>query len=414
MFFLRHRRNKEDGRKRLLIISALDVWSMGDERGAPSLWMTLNAFAERGWTVHFITGNRRLGIAESVHPNIRVHRFDAVVLKRIFRRRIIGYAAKVLWWVWFQIVAFLKARQIWRSERIDAVYGYEIAGVPVAKLLSRAWKVPCVSRFQGTVLSKWLDKGNWPARRWDYVLALRMPSDLIIMTNDGTQGDRVLERLGVEMSRVRFWMNGLDSDLFEAPPDRSTSRQSLGLTDVPVLLAVSRLVPWKRVDRCIQAMPGVLEHLPNALLIVVGDGPARSSLERMASQVGVEGSVRFEGAVPHRNVRDYLAAADLFLSMYELSNVGNPLLGAMLAGRCVVALNTGDTSRVIANGHTGVLVEECQISSLSRTIVDLLTDEERRESLGHRARLFAQIAFWSWDERMACEVEAVERQLLVG
>lgn len=394
----------------ILIISALDLWSLGDEKGAPSLSRTVTGYLERGFQVHFITGSQRAPGAGIAHPQLGVSRLDVAILKRFFGRRVIGRFAKTVWWIWFQAASFLLALAIRRRHGgVDVVYGYEIAGVPVAKALSMLWRIPCVSRFQGTTLSDWLKRSRWPIRLWDHILALRIRADLVIMTNDGTRGDRVLERLGVDPSRVRFWMNGVDADLLERVPDRNESRRALGIPDVPMLLTVSRLVPWKRVERCIEAMPRVLESVPGALLVIVGDGNARSDLEALANRLGLREGVRFTGAIAHSDVPAYYAAADLFVSTYDLSNVGNPLLEALASGTCCVALATGDTERVVADGQTGVLVQPDRLSELPMTLVDLLENPVKRERLGKNARRFARASFWSWEERIGREVDEVER-----
>jgi len=83
------------------VISALDFWSMGEGRGGPALWQTLKGYAERGWQVHFITGNCAKGGADNPHENIHVFHFDASWLKRVMQVKKIGFFAKILWWLYF-------------------------------------------------------------------------------------------------------------------------------------------------------------------------------------------------------------------------------------------------------------------------------------------------------------------------
>ena len=288
------------------------------------------------------------------------------------------------------------------------VYGYEIDGVPVAKLLSKMWGVPVVARFQGTSLGVgWMKRQLWKVRAWNHVLGLRIPVDLVIMTNDGTQGDRVLESLNVNMERVRFWMNGVDWDLFKSLPEKAEARNHLRVNAQRVLLTLSRLVQWKRVDRAIQALPEVVRLFPDTVLIIVGDGPERERLEQLARDLGVHDHVRFEGAVPHKEIPKYLAAADIFLSFYDWSNVGNPLLEAMMAGKCIVTLNNGDTGQFVRNGENGVLLEYEDLPRLPEVIKELLANDELRKRLGANARKFAKENFWSWQERIEAEIREV-------
>jgi glycosyltransferase involved in cell wall biosynthesis len=396
----------------ILIISALDFWSMGKGKGAPSLWQTLKGYADRGWHVYFITSNKGLDSVDEVHPNIRVTRFDTKWLKKLMRIKKVGFFARLFWWIWFQIVAFVKAQQIRANTSIDVVYAYEVSAVPVAKVLSRLWRVPMVSRFQGTILKVALmNRRFWKIRAWEHVVGLKIPADLVIMANDGTQGDRVLQQLGVNMHKVKFWMNGVDREIFMNVPSTQEIRKTLNLGVERILLTVSRLDTWKRVDRSIQALPEVLKSFPDTLLIIVGEGHEREKLERLVCKLGVKNNVRFEGAVSHNEIPKYLAVADIFLSLYDWSNVGNPLLEAMMAGKCIITLNNGDTAQFVKDEYNGILLEYDELPTLPNVIKRLLADDNLRNQLGANARKFAEENFWSWKERMEAEIQAVEALL---
>ena len=403
--------NKSNQIKSILFISALDLWSMGKGKGGPALWQTLTGYADHGWKVFFITGNFNQTNNLKYQPNdhINVFRFNMFWLTRLIKIKKIGFFAKIIWWIWFQTIAFIKALQIHRKNNIDVVYGYEIYGVPVAKLLSKIWKVPVVSRFQGTILGvSWMHKKFWKVRAWEHVLAFKIPVDLIIMTNDGTQGDRVLQQLGVDNKKLKFWMNGVDWEFFGKIDSRVTAKKELKIKAKHVLLTVSRLVSWKCVERSINGLPELVNNFSDTQLIIVGDGPERKNLERLSNKLSMRQYVRFEGSVPHNEVPKYLAAADIFLSFYDWSNVGNPLLEAMMAGKCIITLNNGDTGRFIQNGYNGILLEYKDLSKLPHVIKELLKDKEQRKYLGANARKFAEEHFWSWEERINKEINLVQ------
>ena len=183
-----------------------------------------------------------------------------------------------------------------------------------------------------------------------------------------------------------------------------------------VMMTASRLVAWKRIDRALRAMRQIRSWLPNAVLMIVGDGEERGRLEVLAKDLGVADAVRFEGAVPQRDVARYMHAADLYLACADLSNVGNPLLEAMATGMCIVAVDAGDTRDLIADNRTGRLVDVAQRSGfvkpieerISDLVVALGNDLHQRERLGAGAADHAREHFWTWEQRMAAEVEAVE------
>jgi glycosyltransferase involved in cell wall biosynthesis len=257
-------------------------------------------------------------------------------------------------------------------------------------------------------------------RRYEEALALKTPANLVIMTDDGTQGDEVLARLNrTPNERVRFWRNGLDLERLRPAPaeDRVRARSALALPeDAFVMMTASRLAAWKRVDRAVRALPKVRAWAPNALLLVVGDGEERARLEALAHALGVADAVRFTGAVPQRDVVRYMHASDVFLAIADLSNVGNPLLEAMACGMCVVAVDAGDTRDLIVDGRTGRLVDNSQRSGfvkpleerLADLLVSLSNEPAKRERLGEGAALYAREHFWTWEQRMAAEIAAVE------
>lgn len=254
----------------------------------------------------------------------------------------------------------------------------------------------------------------WKLRHWHHYIALRWPVDLVIMANDGTEGDKALRALGVDENRVRFWMNGVDRSFLELIPDYlvARTREELGLADCSVLLALSRLVSWKRVDRIINAMPAIVERNPDVHLVIVGDGDAREGYERLVEHLGIQNFVTFVGAVAHRDTRCYLALADVFVSLYDLSNLGNPLLEAMMMGKCIVTLNNGATGSIIKNNVNGILLEVDQLGQLPDVIVWLLGNQGARRELGSQARSYAERNFWGWNKRMDEEIGQV--RLLLG
>ena len=260
--------------KKMLVASGLDVWSMGVGKGAQSLYQTLTGYAVGGWEVYFITGNKNKDSVYDFHPGINIIRFDQPWLKSLYSRRVISHLAKNLWWLIFQIVVLFYGFWLARRERINLFYGYDTLGVPCAYLLAKIFKKPVISRFQGTTIGYFRHRRFWWLKFWDQILALKLPADLLIMTNDGQEEDKLLMSLGVDMSRVKFWRNGINK-VFLLPPNFKTEefKKKLGLKpENKVILTASRLHKWKRIDRVITAMPVLLQREPDARLVIIGEG----------------------------------------------------------------------------------------------------------------------------------------------
>jgi len=401
------RRNKS-----VLIISAVDIWSMGNKKGAQTLWYTLKGFADSYWKVFFLTSGEIDNCYHNLHKNIEVKNFSTLFFKRWMSIKTIKFFIRPIWWLYFQLKMFALGSKIARSHDIDIFYGYEVIGTPVSKLLSLRFKKPFVSRFQGTILKPKMTSKLWKLRHWHHYIGMKLSSDLVIMTNDGTEGDKVLSQLNIDMQKVKFWMNGVNKNIYNPVFDKDDFKEKHGISkQTKIILSVSRLVYWKRVDRIIYAMREIGASFPDVKLLIIGDGPEKNNLEKLTTALSLNRYILFIGSVPHNEVFDYLNCADLFTSLYDLSNVGNPLLEAMMCGKCIITLNNGDTGRFIENEKNGILLDIENLNKLSAIACRILKEEEQRKLLGQKAREFAESHLWSWDERMNAEINAVERLL---
>lgn len=409
----------------VLMISALDVWSLADGKGAPSLYRTLKAYGERGHSVRYLAplvGANHFGPDTGPPPpppplpNVEFTRFSVPSLRRLavpWPDVVLKADQKLRFAAAFPLIAARHAKKILDRESIDLLYAYEVHGALAVRRLQRRWPLPTVCRFQGTVMHPALANPLLRLRRYEEVLALRTPADLYIMTDDGTRGDEVLARLNPRsQGRVRFWRNGLDMGrLVPATPRQAVvARESLGIeSDRFVLMTACVLLSWKRVDRAVRALPLVLRERPETVLFVLGDGEERPRLEKLARDLGVAQAVRFEGAVPQEQVVRYLWAADVFLSLNDLSNVGNPLLEAMACGKPIVTLDRGTTERLIRTGETGLLLDSGEPERVAPALLLLANDAALRQTIAAGARAFAERNFWTWEARLAAELDEVER-----
>ena len=390
----------------LFLCSVLPLWSGGTLRwGGPAFSRTVEAYCNRGHHVVLVTSAPET--ASYARPNLHVHivpgRLAALPNRLVFNllRHLVVFPAAALVTYW----------RVSRTAHIDVIYGYEVEGVLAASLVRFMSRKPLVTRFQGTVLAPIVLGAHRRLRLLVgivlHMLAFKVRADVAIMTDDGTRGLEVMRKLNPGLARrTRFWRNGVDP----APDSPAADGPDVPWRDDATalrLLTVSRLVGWKRVDRAIRAMPIVVRHLGRVVLAIVGDGPEMPALKALAADLGVIDAVRFVGHVPHAEVGRYYQHADIFLSLYDLSNVGNPLLEAMRSGRAVVALDNGDTRTVVTDDVTGILLERGEPEDVSQAIIRLADDPALRSRLGEAASRFAETSFWTWPDRMAAELDVV-------
>jgi glycosyltransferase involved in cell wall biosynthesis len=385
--------------KSVLFISDLDLWSLGQGTGGPALSRTVLAYRDAGWKVCFVTSN-------SIESNqeiegIEIIRFDFKLIRFFFKYKKIGFVARLFFGLLFPIRVYLLARKANKTFRFSLIYGYEVFAMPSARILATLWKLPLIARFQGTSYNVGWGKRFRFIRAWDHWIGLRMPADLIIMTNDGTQGDKVLEYVGADLNKMRFWRNGVDKQDFLSFKGFDNPFRKDGNFQ---LLTVSRLVGWKRVDWSIRALSIVHKTIPNVSLTIIGDGEERESLEKLVYDLNLSEHVIFYGAVPHTEVKNHIFHADIFLSLYDWSNVGNPLLEAMLLGATIITLDNGDTGKIIQDNVNGILLNHDDFNSVPPSIIELLENTEKRDLLSLGARNTAKELFWEWSERLNAEI----------
>ncbi len=142
-----------------------------------------------------------------------------------------------------------------------------------------------------------------------------------------------------------------------------------------MLLTVSRLSFWKRVDRSIRLLAELAARGSSARLVIVGVGPEESRLRELAVALGIMDRVTFVGGVPRDQLASYYTSADLLLSLYDYSNLGNPAIEAMLLGVPVVAYDVGGTRDLVIDGVNGILVAEPDNASALADTVGALLDE---------------------------------------
>ena len=381
-----------------------DLWYT-KSGGTPTLYNLIKGFIDAGHEVHLVCPLEE----NEATPlnNLHIHRFklpfnnfrsNIKTLNRIH--------TKILYFL-FILLATHKALKVTRKTRPDIIYGFAGSGAVTAYLIAKMRNIPNITRLYGTFLYPFIHRRFQLLLRFDEVLGFKMPCKYLIITNDGTKGDEVAKSLGVPAKRIKFWMNGVD-DIHIPNFGVEKFRESIGIPkDKKIVLAVSRLDTWKRVDRLINAIPPIVSQYKDIIFLIVGDGPEREHLENLTNELNVKDYVKFVGGVPHDEVKNYMNSADIFVSLYDISNVGNPLLEAMRGGRCIVTLNTGATGEIIKNNENGILLDVNSITELPDVIIKLLKDEKLREKLDMNARKYASEHFQTWDERIKMEIKFI-------
>ena len=196
---------------------------------------------------------------------------------------------------------------------------------------------------------------------------------------------------------------GVDEKTFHPESGGDAVRARLGLTDRPVVVCVSRLVPRKGQDTLILAMPRILASEPETVLLIVGGGPYEKDLRRLAQETGVSDSVRFTGAVPWSELPAHYGAGDVFAMPcrtrrggLDVEGLGIVYLEASATGLPVVAGDSGGAPDAVLDGETGWMVRGGSAEETADRITVLLGDAELRRRMGERGREWVEER-WRWD-----------------
>jgi 2-deoxystreptamine N-acetyl-D-glucosaminyltransferase/2-deoxystreptamine glucosyltransferase len=220
-----------------------------------------------------------------------------------------------------------------------------------------------------------------------------------------------LSALDIARSRVDVITTGVDRAVFAPgrPEDKRELRRRLGLPDDAVIaVAAGRLHPLKGLEYLMRACA----LLPATVRVyVLGDGPCRPALSRLADTVP---GVRLVGEVPHTSVVDWLRSADLFvLPSVDLIGQGEGaptvLLEAMATGLPVVASDLGGVRELVADGETGVLVRPRDPAAVAEAIRALAAEPRMRERMGRAGRARSREHDWDVVSRRIASVYARAR-----
>jgi glycosyltransferase involved in cell wall biosynthesis len=191
-------------------------------------------------------------------------------------------------------------------------------------------------------------------------------------------------------AHVGLWGRGVDTDIY-APHHRSAELRDRLLGDGSLLLlSVGRLSHEKRIDILLDAFHELREHAPEARLIVVGDGPARATLETAAPA-----GTTFLGELRGARLAQVYASADVFCFPSTTDTFGQVILEAAASGLPTVAAAAGGAIELVEHGSTGLLVAPDDPAALTRGLAQLADDLPFRAALGRRALASAAERSWA-------------------
>jgi glycosyltransferase involved in cell wall biosynthesis len=372
-----------------------DIWSMGKNKGMPSIFKLLEK-ADKEFNVTIFTTDKEDYSKEL--PNSKIFYFKKVTFTSKKNRYL-----KYIYNRWNNFILNIKYLYFYFkiNEKYDVVYcssSVPIFATYIIKLFSR---VKTIHRIYGTFLYGKTDSFFEKLKKFEEVLSFKLPADKYIITDDGTFGDKVAEYFNVPKEKIIFLKNGVD----KINTDIEEIKKKFNLNNADFkCLAVSRLVSWKRVDRIIKAFNNIENN--KIKLYIVGDGDELPKLKKLAKNK----NIFFLGALSSKEVQGLMECTDCFISMYDVSNVSNPLLEAMAHSMPIITYDSGNTKSII-NGKNGILItkqnEEEIVNELREVILHLYNNSEYLKDLSQNAKVFFENNLYTWDRRIDMEINII-------
>lgn len=250
---------------------------------------------------------------------------------------------------------------------------------PAAQIIAEELGIPFTIKARGADIHYW---GAQPGCR-EQILAAADASAGMLAVSAALRDD--MAALGMDESKIQVHYTGIDRRTFE-PVDRKIVKQELGLSGT-VIASVGALIARKRQDLVIRALPAV----PDATLLLIGQGEEEAAYRALAQQLGVADRVRFLGSLDHQTLARHVAAADIMALVSSSEGLANAWVEALAAGTPVIACDVGGARELIKNDSAGRIVEPDPVA-IAAAICNIMAAPPRPFDVR------ANVAAFSWEE----------------
>lgn len=282
----------------------------------------------------------------------------------------------------FDFPGILRLSRLLKAERTDVLFLINhrntiFYGVLAARLAG----IPAIVNWENETFLKYSFHGlTMFGRR-----ILHLGIDKVVAAAQGHR-DYIASVEKVPFDKIEVIYNGVDPKRFHSSLSPGEAKARLGIpTESPVISIIAVLRPDKAHEVFLKAAQKVLQTMPKAHFLAIGDGPERERLTRLARHLGIEKNVHFLGF--RRELGDILAAVDTntLSSRPEQETLSVAAIEAMSAGVPIVCTDVGFMKEVVIPGETGYLVQADDFQSLAERILELIGNPGLRKSMSEAA-----------------------------
>jgi L-malate glycosyltransferase len=338
--------------------------------------------AQRGHDVHFISYSQPIRL-NTPSPNINYHEVE------VSRYPLFEYPP-------YDLALATRMADVAQMYSLDLLHVHYAIPHSVSALLAKEMlasasslaprQLPYVTTLHGTDITLvGADRSYLPITRFSIER-----SDAVTAISKYLR-DRTILEFDIR-NRIEVIYNFVNCDVYRRDPEASERRAQFAGKDERLLVHLSNFRPVKRIPDVIEIFDRVQKKIP-ARLLMIGDGPERSTAEWLAARKKIQDRVIFMGK--QDNIHEKLAMADLMLLPSELESFGLAALEAMACEVPAIATRVGGLPEVIEHGRSGFLSEVGDVETMTRCALELLSDESRLRTMGQTARFEAQSRFCS-------------------
>jgi glycosyltransferase involved in cell wall biosynthesis len=244
----------------------------------------------------------------------------------------------------------------------------------------------------------------WPIAIYVQALEALIPSVYgrcrFAVISESTRDDLI--RRGIARERITVVHCGMDHETYRADA-------ALRKTPQPTVVYVGRLRRYKGVDWVLRAFPAVRARVPDARLVVIGDGPDRARLERLARDIGVAAATQFLGFLPRADKARWMREGWVVVQPSPKEGWGLTVIEAGASGTAVVAADSPGLRDSVRRDETGLLVPFGDDRALTQALVRVLTDAPLRERLAAAGRAWSETFQWPDCARRSFDALAGDR-----
>jgi glycosyltransferase involved in cell wall biosynthesis len=335
--------------------------------------------------------------------NSLVDRIKRLLPGAVYELLEIGYNAK----------AFLRLRAAVRTHRPDIIYERFGLFLFAGLLMHRLSGIPMLLEVNSPLYEERAKNeglrlhrlGRWAQRLlWNHVDHVLPVTGVLA---------RTVTEYGVRPSSITVVPNGIDPERFPANTDVGSAKAALGLPPRLILGFAGFIRGWNAVHRLIDFV--ALHHARFDLhVLVVGDGPARNSLQEYAGERGVADRLTIAGVVERDHVARYIAAFDIAV-LPGLTSYSSPLklFEYLQLGRAIVAPDTENIREILTHGRDALLFDPDEEGGLEKALLRLCDDVTLRSELGCSAHQTISSKSLTWNsnaKRVVAVAEAVIEQ----